>query len=148
MRLTISTPAAIALDIEGIQSLRAEDESGSFGILPGHADLMTALAPSVLVWRDAKGGEGYCAVRGGVLDVRGGDRVSVATREAVVGDDLERMEREVLRRFRSVVAAESEARLGEARLHLALVRRLVLYLRPGPVRRERPMHRATLSDLE
>jgi F-type H+-transporting ATPase subunit epsilon len=37
--------------------LRAEDASGSFGILPGHAPFLTALAISIVSWRkdDTKG---------------------------------------------------------------------------------------------
>ena len=32
--------------------LRAEDDTGAFGILPGHADFLTVLAVSVVTWRD------------------------------------------------------------------------------------------------
>ena len=38
-------------------------------------------------WRNG-GGEHYVAVRGGVLRVRDGKVVEIATREAVVNDDL------------------------------------------------------------
>jgi len=67
LRLTLSTPASILVDAEAIVSLRAEDESGSFGILPGHADFLTVLTPSVLRWRDAENVERFCAVEEGVL---------------------------------------------------------------------------------
>ena len=148
MKLVVSTPTSIAVDRADIVSLRAEDESGSFGILPAHAALMTVLAPSVLSWRDSEGREGFCAVRGGVLSVEGGKLVAVATREAVVGDDFERLESEVLRRFRASVAEEEKARVGEARLQAALVRQILSYLRP-----ERDGHvlsaaRGPLSSLE
>ncbi len=45
-----STPAAILIDADDVRSLRAEDESGAFGVLPGHADLLTVLPPSVVRW--------------------------------------------------------------------------------------------------
>jgi F-type H+-transporting ATPase subunit epsilon len=45
LRLSISTPASILVDAAEIASLRAEDESGSFGILAGHADFLTVLTP-------------------------------------------------------------------------------------------------------
>ena len=48
LHLTIATPAAVLVDADGVASLRAEDESGAFGVLPGHADLLTVLPPSVL----------------------------------------------------------------------------------------------------
>ena len=38
-----------------VVSVRAEDASGSFGILPGHADFLTSLAPSVVRWRRRDG---------------------------------------------------------------------------------------------
>ena len=47
MRLLITDPISIVADHADIAAVRAEDESGSFGILPGHADLLTVLVPSV-----------------------------------------------------------------------------------------------------
>ena len=67
IQLTITTPTAVAVQADGVAHVRAEDETGAFGILPGHADFVTALTPSVVSWRDADGREGHCAVRGGVL---------------------------------------------------------------------------------
>jgi F-type H+-transporting ATPase subunit epsilon len=131
MRLVITTPTEAVLDLADAASVRAEDASGSFGILDGHADFLTALAVSVLSWRTREGREGHCAVRGGVLTVAGGKRVSVATREAVVADDLERLEHEVLARFRRAVDEEVTARAGSTRLHLAAIKKMLAYLRPG-----------------
>ena len=62
----------------------------------------------------------------------GGREVAIATREAVVSDDLDRLEHEVLERFRSSTEEELAARTGAARLHLAAIQRLVGYLRPIP----------------
>ncbi len=70
MRLSVATPLAIVVDTDDVAQLRAEDETGSFGILAGHADFVTALAISVATWRDKKGAEHYIAVRGGMLQVR------------------------------------------------------------------------------
>ncbi len=72
MKLNVSTPLAIVVDADDLVYLRAEDETGAFGILPGHADFLTALAVSVMTWRDRTGVEHYIAVRGGILEVRGG----------------------------------------------------------------------------
>ncbi|MFX7784697.1 hypothetical protein ABTJ92_20970, partial [Acinetobacter baumannii] len=80
--------------------VRAEDDTGAFGILRGHADFLTALAISVLSWRDEGGGEHHIAVRGGMLAVHGGNAITIATREAVAEDDLHRLETEVLAGFR------------------------------------------------
>ena len=43
MRLRIVTPLAVVVDEDDILAVRAEDSSGSFGILPGHADFLTSL---------------------------------------------------------------------------------------------------------
>ena len=72
MRLLITDPTAIIADHADVASVRAEDESGSFGILTGHADLLTVLTVSVVSWRHTDGKAGYCAVRRGVLSVQGG----------------------------------------------------------------------------
>ena len=54
MRLTVTTPLAIIIEAKDVEHLRAEDKTGAFGILPGHADFLTALAVSVATWRDEK----------------------------------------------------------------------------------------------
>ncbi|MFD2855265.1 hypothetical protein ACFSZS_11465 [Seohaeicola zhoushanensis] len=52
------------LDETGILSLRGEDASGGFGILPGHADYVTVIDAGVLRWRGESGPWRYCVVRG------------------------------------------------------------------------------------
>ena len=54
MRLLITTPTAVVIDDPDVVAVRAEDESGGFGILKGHADLLTALTVSIVSWRDAR----------------------------------------------------------------------------------------------
>jgi F-type H+-transporting ATPase subunit epsilon len=132
VRLTIATPSTVVAALDDVAALRAEDDSGSFGILPGHAELIAALVPSVLSWHDVRGAVAYCAVRGGVLTVRR-DHVAVATPEAVRADDLARLEHDVVRRFREAAAEEGSARSAASRLHVAAIRRILDY-----VRAERP----------
>lgn len=131
MRLEISTPTAIAVREDDLVSVRAEDASGSFGIRPGHADLITVLSVSVLSWRRRDGTESYCAVRGGVLTVRQGEQIAVATQEAVAGNDLARLEHEVLERLRAAEEQVRDARTQARRLHVAALEQLVRYARPG-----------------
>lgn len=141
LRLVVSTPMEIVLDRADVSHIRAEDESGSFGILPRHADFLTALTISVLTWRDRTGVEHYVAVRGGILQVRGGCTVEVATREALTGDDLGELEARVLTRFRDEADAERGSRAEALRLQIAAIRQICRYLRPeaapgrGPGRR-------------
>jgi F-type H+-transporting ATPase subunit epsilon len=129
VRLTVTTPLAIVVDAADVAHLRAEDETGLFGILPGHADFLTALAVSVASWRDGRGAEHHLALRGGMLEVRSGAVIAIATPEAVASDDLHHLESEVLSRFRRQFAEERAARTDAQRLYLAALRQIVRFLR-------------------
>jgi F-type H+-transporting ATPase subunit epsilon len=129
VRLTVATPLAIVVDTDNVAHLRAEDETGAFGILPGHADFLTVLAVSVVSWRNDRGTEHHLALRGGMLEVRDGNTIAIATPEAVAGDDLHRLEAEVLARFRHQLAEEQAARTDAQRLYLAAIRQIVRFLR-------------------
>ncbi len=131
MKLRVATPLAIALETEGVVHVRAEDATGAFGILPGHADFITVLATCVVSWRDLRGQDHHIAVRGGVLKVQHGSAVAIDTREAVQGDDLEQLQADVLVVFRRRAAEEQVARADERRLYLAAVGQIIRYLRPG-----------------
>jgi F-type H+-transporting ATPase subunit epsilon len=130
MKLMIVTPLEIPVPGDDVTYVRAEDATGSFGLQPRHASMVTALAISVVSWRRADGGERHAAVRGGVLSVAG-DTVSIATREAVIDRDLDRLQREVLARFRRAADETARARVDEQRLHAAAIRNIQRLLRPG-----------------
>lgn len=130
MRLLITTPMAVVVDDADIVAVRAEDESGSFGILNGHADFLTALTVSVVSWHKADNRQRFCAVRRGVLSVTNGSEVAVATREAIPGDDLDRLEQVVLAQFRDALEAERSARTESLQLQMKAIRQIVRYLRP------------------
>ena len=132
LHLTITTPAQILVTAENVVAVRAEDRSGSFGVLPGHADLLTALVPSVVRWRTVDGAACFCAVRGGVFAVSGGRNVSVACREGVVGDSLDELEAKVRTVRARQLEADRKARAEQIRVHALAVRQLVRYLRPNP----------------
>ncbi|MFO1126586.1 MAG: hypothetical protein U1E25_15800 [Methylocystis sp.] len=51
LRLVIATPATLLVDVLTWRQFRAEDASGGFGVLPGHADFVTTLPACVLRWR-------------------------------------------------------------------------------------------------
>lgn len=131
MKLKIVTPLSILLE-QDIDLLRAEDPSGSFGIMPSHVPFMTALAISIVSWRRAQE-EQFCAVRGGVLIVSGGDVtcISIATREAVVGSDLAKLGADVLAYFQSEADAERVDHIQSVQLQLNAIRRMVNRLQPA-----------------
>lgn len=77
--------------------VQAEDPSGRFGVLPRHERYLTALVPSILVYRYRDGDEereAYAAVRNGVLRVTD-DGVQIAVREAHLSDDLPSLQAEI-----------------------------------------------------
>ena len=130
MRLNIITPLTVAVEEDGILALRAEDASGSFGILPGHAAFLTSLAISVVDWKRADGSRHYCAVRRGMLSVIGGHTIAIATREAVPGEDLLNLHEVVLSRFRANQEAERAEHISSTRMQLAAIRQIMRRLRP------------------
>jgi F-type H+-transporting ATPase subunit epsilon len=131
MKLLVTTPMSVIVDAEDVRHVRADDETGAFGVLPGHADFITVLTVSIITWRNQLDEENHVAVRGGVLTVRNGNLVEVATREAVGEDTLRRLGGAVLERFREEAQAEEASRVSATRLHLAAIRQLQRYLESG-----------------
>lgn len=129
MRLLITTPAEVVVDRADVVSVRADDYSGAFGLLPGHCEFMTMLTTSVLSFGTADGRTRHVAVRGGVLNMRDGQSCEVATREAVADDDLTRLRTSVLRRMVEQADHEAEARTRTMQLQLQVMRQLHRYLR-------------------
>jgi len=132
MRLRITTPLAVLVDEEGVLALRAEDRSGGFGILPGHAEFLTSLAISVVSWKQADGGTRHCAVRGGILMVMAGQEIGIATREGVLGEDLATLHQDILVRFHADAEAERVEHIAQVQLHLSAIRQIMRHLRPPP----------------
>jgi F-type H+-transporting ATPase subunit epsilon len=130
LRLMITTPAQVLVDEPDVVAVRAEDESGAFGLLPGHLDLLTALSPSVLRWRGADGRSRYCAVRGGVLSLTDGTQLRIACRDGVLGDDLEALQAKVAEAREAQRDADRRARVEQLQLQTRTVRQLVRYLQP------------------
>ena len=131
LHLTITTPAALVAEADGVRSLRAADGSGGFGIEPGHADFLTVLPASVVQWRGGDDVWRYCAVRAGVLTVSGGDKVAVAAREAVLGDDLATLEATVQAAREDEAEANRRARVEQLRFHMHALRQILRHLDPG-----------------
>ncbi|WP_323772334.1 F0F1 ATP synthase subunit epsilon [Antarctobacter sp.] len=130
LTLTVTTPLDVEVAETGVTSVRAEDRSGSFGLLPGHADFLTVLGASVLRWRGSEGVWHYCALRGGILRVSAGDTIDVACREAVRGDDLSVLEALVKKNVANQVDAARRARAEHTRLHTNAIRSLMRQLGP------------------
>lgn len=92
--LRVRTPSRTVLDAP-VRAVRAEDADGWFGVGPGRAELVAELPAGLLVYRDDDG-EGYVAIDGGLLHVRG-EECRVMVRDAVASRELESIGVEVER---------------------------------------------------
>jgi len=119
----------VVLDQEAVH-VTAEDPTGSLGIRPGHAPLVTPLVQSIVAVRDAQGNVTYAAVNGGVLVVTGED-VRVASRQAVVGNDMAHLENTVLRRFEEETEASKISHTTFEKLRLDFMRRVLEFEQAG-----------------
>jgi F-type H+-transporting ATPase subunit epsilon len=123
MRLTVWLPTEILMREEVVR-IRAEAENGWFGMLPKHIDFVTALVPSVLIFQAQDKPEEYLAIDHGIL-VKCGPEVSVSTRNAVRGTNLEQLRKSVEEQFVAQEEREKKALAFEAKLEADLVRRLL-----------------------
>lgn len=130
LRLTIATPSEMLIDCPDVVALRGEDMTGSFGIMPGHADFLTVLTPCVVRWRTADGQRRFCALSSGVLRVVEGRYVGIACREGELGDALETLEAQVRAGREARADAARRARVEQTRLNARAIRQILMYLRP------------------
>lgn len=131
MRLVVTTPTAVVADVGDVRHVRAEDETGAFGIMPGHADFLTILPVSVVTWDCGDGGEGFALVRGGVLTVHDGETVEIAARGAFRREDLASLGREAIEELERADEMEDVSRTSDTRLHLATMRQIQRVLQAG-----------------
>jgi len=76
--------------IEGVASFVGEDDSGSFGILPGHARMMAVLRTGLARFRLASEDWQFLALPGAVVYF-GDDQLHVVTRRYLRDADYERI---------------------------------------------------------
>lgn len=129
MRLKVWLPAEMLMD-EDVERIKAEAVNGWFGVLPKHVDFVTALVPGVMTFQAAGKTEEYLAVDHGIF-VKCGPEVSISTRNAVRGTDLEKLKSAVEEQFRLREEREKAARAYEAKLEADLVRHLMEAERRG-----------------
>jgi F-type H+-transporting ATPase subunit epsilon len=86
LELALLNPVEPDVEARHAIAVTARDASGSFAILPGHADFAAALVPCLLEWTDAAGVVRYVGVPGGILRCAGGVRVEIMARRHYPGD--------------------------------------------------------------
>jgi len=75
---------------DNVTSFVGEDASGSFGLLPGHVRMMTALTVGLVRFRIGEAEWHYLALPGGILS-GGGDQLTLCTRRYLHDTELRRM---------------------------------------------------------
>lgn len=130
MRLRIVTPMAVRLDA-AVTRVVAETPGGAWGLLPRHADFVAPLRPGILTYETEDGAERYAGLNAGTL-VKRGDEVMAATREAILGENLETLHARVREAFMVLDDQERAARAALARLEAGMIRRfMTLTQEPG-----------------
>lgn len=123
MTLTVRLPTEILMR-EEVTRIKAEAPNGWFTLLPRHIDFTAALVPSVVAFKRHGAAEEYLAVDQGIL-VKCGPDVSVSTRAAVRGTNLEQLKKDVEARFLAEEEREKKTFASEAKLEADLVRGLL-----------------------
>jgi len=123
MKLTVWLPAEVLLE-EEVARIKAEADNGWFGLREKHVDFVTALVPGILTFQGLGKPEEYLAIDHGIL-VKCGRDVSVSTRNALRGSNLDELRRDVETQFREREERDKKARAYEAKLEADLVRRLL-----------------------
>lgn len=115
-------PYRVLVD-EDVTQVVAEAPHGVFALLPHHVDFVAPLVPGLLLYR-ADHGESVLGVDGGLL-VKRGDRVRASVRDAVEGEDLERLRELVVERFQELDERERRARNALVKLEASFYRRVI-----------------------
>ena len=121
-RLIISVPTGRVFDGD-VGFLRAEDYTGSFGILSRHTDFLTILKPSVMIVKK-EGKEIYFAVKGGIFSFRG-NTARLTTEAAVQAEDLEELHSTLRQRFLKLTEKEQLLNETVSNLQQGFIRRMI-----------------------
>ena len=115
--------ATHADSIAGVISFVGEDDSGSFGILAGHAHFITTLEMGLARFRTGDAGWRYLAVPGAVLHFRDGV-LTLSTRRYLLDDDYDRISRTLRQQLLAEEARLQEMKQSLRRMEEEIFRRL------------------------
>jgi F-type H+-transporting ATPase subunit epsilon len=125
MKLRVLTPTEVILE-QDVVHVTAEDPTGSLGIQPGHAALVTHLVPGIVHVRGSGGQEQYVAVNGGLMMV-GSDMIEIVSRQAIVGNDLQHLETHVVSDFEKELREDQAGRAAFEKLRVSFMRGVIDY---------------------
>lgn len=119
--------------IENVSSFVAEDDTGSFGILPGHARLLTVLTTGLARFRVADRPWEFIAVPGAVLYCRDND-LHVCARRYLRDPDYQRIGTALREQLQTEEQTLQQLRQRLHRLEEEMLKRLWRLRRQGEVR--------------
>jgi len=102
--------------------LTARAEDGAFGVLPGRADFVTALAPGIVSLIEPDGSERLFGTDEGIF-VKQGARVEICVRRAIEGSDLLSLKDGIRTAFSELDERERRARTALAGLESDILHR-------------------------
>ncbi|MCJ7764867.1 MAG: hypothetical protein MUP09_02885 [Thiovulaceae bacterium] len=118
----IITPSDIK-KVEGVSFFRAEDGSGSFGILARHIEFLTILEPSVAI-AVIDGEEEYFAFNGGILSFKK-EMLTITTKEFVQSSQIGELKGIIARFFKEQQEKESIFHLNMKNLQKAFFKKMI-----------------------
>jgi F-type H+-transporting ATPase subunit epsilon len=118
----IITPGTIK-SVENISFFRAEDKSGSFGILPRHTEFLTILKPAIAIAVIDKK-EHYYAFNGGVLSFKN-NHLKITAKEFVQSDKISELLEMIKKSFKVQEEKEQLFRDNIENLQKAFIKKLI-----------------------
>jgi F-type H+-transporting ATPase subunit epsilon len=123
VKLTILLPGRTLVDRK-VAKVVAEAPNGSFCLLPRHVDFTTAIAAGIVAFTTPEGEEIFVAVDEGVL-VKQSATVRISTPNAVMGEDLGRLNERVAERFEQRDQRQQRALQAMNKIEVGFVRRFL-----------------------
>ncbi len=121
MEISIFLPTSIYWTSNIASKIVAEGREGYFTLLPRHIDYVAILVPGILTVENGRQ-LFYFAVDHGTL-VKRGETVSISTRNAIQGKDIETLARVVEDEFKQINEMEKKSRTALTGLEYGLLRR-------------------------
>jgi F-type H+-transporting ATPase subunit epsilon len=107
-----------------VKKVVGEAKDGSFCLLPAHIDFMTIMVPGIFYTVTEESQDVYFAINEGFL-LKTGREVTLATRNAVKGESLGSLKRQVEEDFKKINQQDRKARQALQKLEADFVRRFL-----------------------
>ncbi len=107
-----------------VKKVVGEAKNGSFCLLPAHIDYITIMVPGIFYAVTEEDQDMYVAINEGIL-LKTGKEVTLATRNAVRGDNLGNLKKQVEEDFMKINQHYKEARNALQKLEADFIRRFL-----------------------